>query len=285
MSWIWPTQAEYQLEIPAWIRFDAWNYTSNILIRNQPIQNFWSSNSFVSMPLPTKLGTDLNMDYTTNSARISTDRNFMPALNRQPNFAPGTLYDPNIGELNLRMPGKNYDNNDPNDPGPDLNPNRESNRSFLDIIDTTWLGQSRRIYTFSINMICKSIRDSETAASICNYMNAGALPILNNININSVVGNQKAIHPAMWAIHVNDQVGEGNKATRMWLGEFPQLCVLQKVNGTRIGGDGNQIIGMGMNGSPLNPIIYNLKLIFVELEPVYRNESDSIAQSRSQFIR
>ena len=280
MSWIWPTQAEYQNEIPAWIRFDARDYTSNIFIRNQPIQNFWNSGAFVSVPLPTKLGTDLNMDYTTNSARISTDRNFMPQLNRQPNFTPGTLYDPRIGELNLRMPGNNFISEDP-----ELNADRSSRESFLDIIDTTWLGQSRRIYTFSINMICKSIQDSETAASICNFMNAGALPILNGIDINSVVGNQKAIHPAMWAIHVNDTSNDNNKATRMWLGEYPQLCVLQKVNGTRIGGDGNQIIGMGMNGSPLNPIIYNLKLIFVELEPVYRNGSNSIAQSRSQFMQ
>ena len=279
MSWIWPTQSEYQKEIPAWIRFDGWNFTSNIKVRNQPIQNFWNSGNFVAVPLPTKLGTDLNMDYTTNSARISTDRNFMPMLNRQPNFSPGTLYDPTIGELNLRMPGNNFIEQDP-----ELNLDRESGKSFLDIIDTTWLGPSRRIYTFSINMICKSIQDSETAASICNFMNAGALPILNGIDINSVVGNQKAIHPPMWAIHVNDTSNDNNKATRMWLGEYPQLCVLQKVNGTRIGGDGNQIIGMGMNGSPLNPIIYNLKLIFVELEPVYRNASNSIAQSRSQFI-
>ena len=77
----------------------------------------------------------------------------------------------------------------------------------------------------------------------------------------------------------------GASATRMWLGEYPQLCVLQKVHGTRIGGDGNQIIGMGVNGSPLNPIIYNLKLIFVELEPVYRNATDTISRSRSQFIQ
>lgn len=276
---IWPTLEEYQKEIPAWIRFDACNYTSNIFIRNQPIQNFWNSGDFVSVPLPTKLGTDLNMDYTTNSARISTDRNFMPALNVQSNFTPGTLYDPNAGDQNLRLPGIDFEGN-----GPAINDRLQGNRSFLDIIDTTWLGQSRRIYTFSINMICKSMKDSETAASICNFMNAGALPVLNGISINDIVGNQKAIHPAMWAIHVNDTVGEDNKATRMWLGEFPQLCVLQKVNGTRIGGDGNQIIGMGMDGSPLKPIIYNLKLVFVELEPVYRNGFNSIAQSRSQFI-
>lgn len=280
MSWIWPTQAEYQNEIPAWIRFDACDFTSDIGVRNRPIQNFWNSGAFVSVPLPTKLGTDLNMDYTTNSARISTDRNFMPALNKQPNFVPGTLYDRSIGDQNMRSSGIDFEKNPP-----EVNEERQGNRSFLDIIDTTWLGQSRRIYTFSINMICKSIQDSTTAASICNFMNAGALPILHGININSVVGNQKAIHPAMWAIHVNDAVGEDNRATRMWLGEFPQLCVLQKVNGTRIGGDGNQIIGMGIDGSPLNPIIYNLKLVFVELEPVYRNTFNSIAQSRSQFIQ
>jgi hypothetical protein len=280
MSWVWPKNTEYQAEIPAWIRFDAYNFDSDITVRNKDIQNFWNSPYFVSVPLPTKIGTDLNMDYTTNSSRISTDRNFIPALNVQPNFAPGTLYDPKVGERNLRLPGRDFDKSNV-----ETNDNRETNTSFLDIIDTTWLGQSRRIYTFDINMICKSIEDSETAASICNYMNAGALPILSNINRNSIVGNQKSIHPAMWAIHVNDTTNDANKATRMWLGEYPQLCVLQKVNGTRIGGDGNQIIGMSNLSSVFSPIIYNLKLIFVELEPVYRNGLDNISRSRSQFIR
>ena len=282
MSWVWPTLSEYQAEIPAWIRFDAHNYTSNIDVRNQPIGNFWNSQKFVSVPLPTKLGTDLNMDYTTNSARIASDRNFSISNERVLNPSPVTLYDPSKTEspTNMRMPGKDFEM------GPDSNnkPDYDSNKSFLDVIDTTWLGQSRRIYTFDINMICKSLSDSRAAASICNYMNAGALPVMERLRIDDVVGNQKAFHPSMWAIHVNDRV-DANTATRMWLGEYPQLCVLQKVHGTRIGGDGNQIIGMGVNGSPLSPILYNLKLIFVELEPVYRNATDTISWSRSQFIQ
>jgi hypothetical protein len=282
MSWIWPTLSEYQKEIPAWIRFDAWNYTSNIDRRNDPIETFWNSNQFASVPLPTKIGTDLNMDYTTNSARISTDRNFSISNERVLNPSPGTLFDASKTEspTNIRMPGRDFTK------GPQSN-NKEdydSNKSFLDVIDTTWLGQSRRIYAFDINMICKSLSDSRAAASICNYMNAGALPVMESFGRNEVVGNQKAFHPPMWAIHVNDGF-DVYTATRMWLGEYPQLCVLQKVNGTRIGGDGNQIIGMGVNGSPLNPIIYNLKLIFVELEPVYTNGNNTIAQSRSQFIQ
>lgn len=282
MSWVWPTLSEYQAEIPAWIRFDAWNYTSNLERRNDPIETFWNSSNFVSVPLPTKIGTDLNMDYTTNSARIASDRNFSITNKQALDPSPGTLYDPATGKKkpgNMRMPGKDFET------GPDSNTSDtyDSNKSFLDVIDTTWLGQSRRIYTFDINMICKSLSDSRAAASICNYMNAGALPVMQDFNRDNVVGNQKAFHPSMWAIHVNDRV-DPYTATRMWLGEYPQLCVLQKVHGTRIGGDGNQIIGMGVNGSPLNPIIYNLKLIFVELEPVYRNATDTISRSRSQFI-
>ena len=286
MSWVWPTLSEYQAEIPAWIRFDAHNYTSNIDVRKQPIGNFWNSQQFVSVPLPTKLGTDLNMDYTTNSARIASDRNFRIAPLTPLNPIPGTLYDPSTGPKpgNMRMPGRDFSKGDLTEPGSNNGTNYDSNMSFLDVIDTTWLGQSRRIYTFDINMICKSLSDSRAAASICNYMNAGALPGLDYFNRDQVVGNRKAFHPAMWAIHVDDRY-DTYTATRMWLGEFPQLCVLQKVNGTRIGGDGNQIIGMGVDGSPLNPIIYNLKLIFVELEPVYTDGQNAIAQSRSQFIR
>lgn len=286
MSWIWPTQGEYQKEIPAWIRFDAWNYTSNLERRNDPIETFWNSFNFVSVPLPTKIGTDLNMDYTTNSSRIASDRNFSISNERVLNPSPGTLFDPATGKKpgNMRMPGKDFGNSDGKRPNSNSGEDYDSNKSFLDVIDTTWLGQSRRIYTFDINMICKSLSDSRAAASICNYMNAGALPVMEDFNRDDVVGNQKAFHPSMWAIHVNDRV-DPYTATRMWLGEYPQLCVLQKVHGTRIGGDGNQIIGMGVNGSPLNPIIYNLKLIFVELEPVYRNTTDTISRSRSQFFR
>ena len=88
MSWVWPTLSEYQLEIPAWIRFDAWNYTSNINRRSNDIQTFWNSPHFVSVPLPTKIGTDLNMDYTTNSARIASDRNFSISNERVLNPSP-----------------------------------------------------------------------------------------------------------------------------------------------------------------------------------------------------
>ena len=280
MSWVWPTEPKYQNEIPAWIRFNAHPFSSNIADRNRDIQTFWNSSNFVAVPLPTKLGTDLNMDYTTNSARISTDRNFIVSNTKILNPTPGTLFDPARASANIRLPGNDFNiDNKPNINQDDIS------KSFLDIIDTTWLGQSRRIYTFDINMVCKSIADSKAAASICNYMNAGALPILDPIDINGIVGNQKAYHPAMWSIAVNDVENDPVSATQFWLGEFPQLCVLQKVNGTRIGGDGNQIIGMKTEGSSFQPILYNLKLIFVELEPVYTNGQNSIAQSRSQFIR
>ncbi len=281
MSWVWPTKAEYQQEIPAWIRFDAWHYTSDINERNKNIETFWTGPDYVSMPLPTKIGTDLNMDYTTNSARIATDRNFSISSKNPLNPHLGTLYDPNknVSPTNIRMPGRDF--KEP--PLSNNNLDYDSNKSFLDVIDTTWLGQSRRIYTFDINMICKSLSDSRTAASICNYMNAAALPVMETQKVDAVVGNQKAFHPSMWAIHVHGDNVDSNTATRMWLGEYPQLCVLQKVHGTRIGGDGNQIIGMRVDSS-FDPILYNLKLIFVELEPVYRNAEDTVSRSRSQFF-
>ena len=147
------------------------------------------------------------------------------------------------------------------------------------------MGQSRRVYSFDFNMICKSLEDSGRAASVCNFMNQAALPTLRDLKKDSIVGNQKAGHPNICTVHVRDNTGGIDEATstRYWLGEFPQLCVLQKVKGTRIGGDGNQIIGMVDGNSGFIPTIYNLKLMLVELEPVYRSQ-ENITKSRSQFF-
>jgi len=285
MSWRWPSLNQYQTEIAAYVRFDFHTFTSDLSRRSQDIQTFWHSSNYVELPLPTRIGTDLNMDYTTNSSRISSDRNFAPTYNTPLDPSLGTLFQYDRGDYNVRMPGNLFDSSNasnapqPSDGSPDT--------SFLDIIDTTWLGQSRRVYSFDFNMICKSVEDSGRAASICNFMNAAALPSLTNMSKNDIVGNQKAWHPAMCSVHVSDNTPGGidlATSTRYWLGEFPQLCVLQKVKGTRVGGDGNQIIGMYNGNSGFIPTIYNLKLMFVELEPVYTDGGNSIAKSRSQFF-
>ena len=284
MSFVWPHEPEYQREILSYVRFDFHPFSTELDERSKDIVLHWNSYDYVYLPLPTRIGTDLNMDYTTNTARISSDRNFIIDPDKPINPLPGTLYDPTYGprrNRNLRLPGNDFSNS-----GPDTNLKDQTNRSFLDIIDTTWLGQSRRVYTFEFNMICKSTKDSGTAASVCNFMNNMALPQLQPIKKDAIVGNQKAMHPHMCAIHVESSNEGGltpDKATQYWLGEYPQLCVLQKVKGTRIGGDGNQIIGMMNEDSGFIPIIYNLKLIFVELEPVYRSD-EGIAKSRSQFF-
>ena len=286
MSWVWPVEPEYQREILSYVRFDFHPFSAQLEERSKDIELQWRSMNYVYLPLPTRIGTDLNMDYTTNTARISSDRNFMSQNDRPLTPLPGTLYDPGSGKVpnrNLRLPGEDFDS----DSGPQSNPNGYGLKSFLDIIDTTWLGQSRRIYTFDFNMICKSTKDSSTAASVCNFLNNMALPILTPMKKDEIVGNQKATHPRMCAIHVEDNSGgstTASDATRYWLGEFPQLCVLQKVKATRIGGDGNQIIGMINENSGFIPIIYNLKLMFVELEPVYTNGVNPTAKSRSQFF-
>jgi hypothetical protein len=284
MSWIWPANNEYQREVLSYVRFDFQDFDSDLEVRSKDIVRQWHSTDYVELPLPTRIGTDLNMDYTTNSSRISSDRNFMVSMLNPLNPVPGTLYDPEQAakDRNIRLPGRNFSTSNP----PSLNDSNDTNASFLDIIDTTWLGQSRRVYSFDFNMICKSIEDSSRAASVCNYMNSFALPRLNPMSKKSIVGNQKSIHPSMCAVHIKDMSEGGlteEGATKYWLGEFPQLCVLQKVKGTRIGGDGNQILGMKVPNSGFVPIMYNLKLLLVELEPVYRGE-DGIAKSRSQFF-
>jgi hypothetical protein len=282
MSWRWPSLPQYQTEIAAYVRFDFHTFTSDLSKRSQDIQTFWHSSNYVELPLPTRIGTDLNMDYTTNSSRISSDRNFAPIYNNPLDPTLGTLFEPLRGDYNIRMPGRLFADG--------IDQPAQSNgspvTSFLDIIDTTWLGQSRRVYSFDFNMICKSLDDSGRAASICNFMNAAALPSLKEMSKKSIVGNQKAWHPAMCTVHVFDNSGgiDEDTSTRYWLGEFPQLCVLQKVKGTRVGGDGNQIIGMQNGNSGFVPTIYNLKLMLVELEPVYTDGGNTIAKARSQFF-
>lgn len=298
MSWIWPNESEYASEIAAWVRFDACPFSSNLEKRSRPIQTFWNSPDFIAVPLPTRIGTDLNMDYTTNAARIASDRNFRTQQYTALSAIPGTLFDPSVGDRNFRMPGVGVGEFNPD---PDKKPrdfkrgdsgtvdvgSSPGNASYLDVIDTTWLGQSRRSYVFDIHMMCKTSHQSITAASICNFANGLALPQLSPMSKERVVANQFALHPFMWSIHVNDMnLADPESSTRCWLGEYPQLCVLQKVHSVRLGGDGNQIIGMRSGGKGLfTPLVYNLKLIFIELEPVYRSIYGGVESlSRSQFF-
>lgn len=289
MSWRWPSDQQYRNETGAILRFDQHIFSTDLNKRGNPIQHFWNSSNYVEVPLPNQIGTLINMDYTTESQRILNDRNFLQGFNVVPDTVPGTLKPQGVGgiDVNRRSPGGILNNltgvevrqaDDTDDP----------RMAFLDVIDTTWLGQSRRKYNFTINFTCKSIADSAVAGSICNFMSGQCLPYLQKYTAHDIIANQRAFHPPMWAIHVENNDGDRGLATRAWLGEYPQLCVLQKVNAIRLGGEGNNIIGMR---DPTNtnvgfvPIIYQLQLGFIELEPVYRStDGESEARSRSQFF-
>ena len=292
MSWRWPSDQQYRNETGAILRFDQHIFSTNLNTRGSHISHFWSSPNYVEVPLPNQIGTLINMDYTTESQRILNDRNFLAGTEVQQNTIPGTLKsrnNPTTGpDMNRRSPGGlqndlSYITPRANDDGDD------PRMAFLDVIDTTWLGQSRRKYNFTINFTCKSIADSAVAGSICNFMSGQCLPYLQYYNANDIIANQRAFHPPMWAIHVENNDGDRYLATRAWLGEYPQLCVLQKVNAIRLGGEGNNVIGMRDPTSStvgFVPIIYQLQLGFIELEPVYRSTNgESETRSRSQFFQ
>lgn len=287
MSWIWPAQSQNRSEIGAILRFDQHRFSTLMGIRSQFIDSFWCSSNYVEVPLPNQIGTLINMDYTTDSGRILNDRNFLAP--ESTNFIgaviPGTLYGGAGTDMNRRSPG-GFKNNLQGVGVRTTSAADDPRMAFLDVIDTTWLGQSRRKYNFTINLTCKSMNDSFRAASICNFMSGQCLPYLTLFNADDIVANQRAFHPPMWAIHVEGNDGNRHQSTRMWLGEYPQLCVLQQVSAIRVGGDGNQVIGMiDPDGEFFVPIVYQLNLSFLELEPVYRNSNgSSMAQSRSQFF-
>ena len=288
MMIIWPPPSS-QGNVPAFVKFTPWDFSSEISNRSRGIQQFWLNDRSIFLPLPSVIGTNTSMKYSSDlklvsNAQYDIDR----SGDRNTEFVHLTG--------GLRSPQRRPEGaTRPNTPiKPSILPLQVSdtfNENYLDMVDTTWMGMNRRKYAFDFLLICKSIDESETAASISQQFNIYSLSIMSTEALGTTDGTvsipsgmSRSLHPPMWGISVTeaDQSGE-NDMTRAWIGQYPQLSVLSNIKTFRVGGeDPNSIQGIRLDGIFL-PLQYKIQLEFTEIEPVYQSADTNETKSRSQF--
>lgn len=291
-----PDTADQQKEIPIYVHFAAHQFTSDLEKRNQAIGSFWHRSDFgeVFLPVNNEIGTAITMQYSSNPSQILQNRSLKNNLDPKTTTDPETLQ--GLGSVGTPQGGLRgvISNNrtgtrKDNDQTTKFNDMAHAYQNFLDVVDTTWLGQTRRRYNFNFVLSNKSTGDARASINICNFFSNRLLSRMFPQNINSTSANQRSHHPPMWSINCcNYNGGQSDQSTVNWMGTYPQLCVLEDVRAFRTGGDGVSILAMQeKDGFPL-PLQCHLSLQFIELEPVYvnGNNNDMLAPcvSRSQFF-
>lgn len=293
-----PANSVQGAEIPAYVHFCSHKFSSNISVRNQPINNFWYGSDFgeAYLPLPVEIGTSISMQYSSNPSSILENRSLNTELGSTPQSrTQGTLYN-NAGDVfggGLRGVGFEGPNSEAASKGNEIplnfNDQAHAYENFLDIVDTTWLGQVRRRYIFSFVLMSKSAGDAAASINLSTFFSNRLLSRLAPQSRFSSGNNSRSAHPPMWSINVvNAGFGEAGQSTLNWIGAWPQLCVLEDVKAFRTGGDGTNILALQeIQGYPL-PLQTNIQLSFIELEPVYvpyySVSSLAPALARSQFF-
>ena len=289
-----PDTAEQQKEIPIYVHFAAHQFTSDLETRNRPIGSFWHKSDFgqVYLPVNNEIGTAITMQYSSNPSQILQNRSLKSnRIDRStdPDTLQGLQGDAPQGGLRGVLSRNRTGTRKDNFLTAKNNDMDHAYQNFLDVVDTTWLGQTRRRYNFNFVLSNKSTGDARASINICNFFSNRLLSRMFPQNINSTSANQRSHHPPMWSINCcNYGGGQSDQSTVNWMGTYPQLCVLEDVRAFRTGGDGVSILAMQeKDGFPL-PLQCHLSLQFIELEPVYVNANtyDMLAPcaSRSQFF-
>jgi len=130
----------------------------------------------------------------------------------------------------------------------------------MDQRDQVFTGVNFRNFTYSWQLIPKTVNQAFTVANICNALQTLLYPVRNVRNNFSATRVQ---HPPMWYISSFDYKGGGPK--HRWT-MYPQISLLQSVSiQPRTGAGAPWVLGDGSNGPW--PAITNLSVNFVELEP------------------
>lgn len=283
----WPPSGTPRFyEIPAFVRFSPWDFTTDIKYRSKSIQSFWNNNYSIFLPLPNVIGTMTSMKYSSALGAVTNAQQGIREQLDSQGLLPELFVKRTGGLRQPRFPGTVPAATRPAGTLENINEN------YLDMVDTTWLGMNRRKYIFNFLLICKSILESQEAQRISNLFNIWSLSTMDSDQFqpNEIPsGMNRSIHPPMWGISTTSLYGDDTeRSTSAWIGEYPQLCVLNDVKTLKVGGeDLNSIQGMQLdnNDSIFLPLQYKIQLEFTEIEPVYQSKDTVETKSRSQFFK
>jgi hypothetical protein len=323
-----PKSPKYQNETPVWLRLAYHKYETYFANRSVGTRNISADPHTVYwLPLPSNVGTATKIQASDDASTLSTVRTGM--MNPNESYVQdraGALQQPNQPRRPVK-PGGGNQKNQFLYTDEEYNVNRgglavtkhqaygvgiagmfgriggnkqqvqsqgllattgNNSEGYVDIQDTAWFGQNKKQFDFLFNLKAKTIQDSSEASIICNDFSNLILPSIDpdSLNKDLAIYNQTVIHPGVWEIIAVS----GNKdVTDIWLGKYPQPCLLMAVEATRIGNaTQGSINGMlDVNESILYPIQYTLNLKFQEIEPSYIHkgaEGNISAYRRSRFV-
>jgi len=325
---LFPKSLKYINETPVWLRLVYHEYENYFKYRSGATRNISSDpHSIYWLPLPSNVGTGTKIQASDEASVLSTVRTGMldPTQSyvkkRQgqirpnqprPDVKPGQKqpnqflysdeeYSVNKGGLAITknqeygvgiagMFGRIGGNKEQVQSQGLLATTGNNREGYVDIQDTAWYGQNKKQFDFLFNLRAKTIEDSSEASIICNDFSNLILPSINpeKLNEKAAIYNQTVIHPGVWEISAVSRAKED--VTDIWLGKFPQPCLLTAVEAIRVGNatQGSPNGMLDVYGSKiLYPIQYTLNLKFQEIEPsyIYKGKNGDIsAYRRSKFV-
>jgi len=327
---LFPKSLKYINETPVWLRLVYHEYENYFKHRSGATRNISSDpHSIYWLPLPSNVGTGTKIQASDEASHLSTTRTGMldPTLSYHHTGHPAGL--PNqprrpppqgqqgVGASQFLYSDESYE---VNKGGLAVTTNKlygvgiagmfgrigagkeqvqsqgllattgNNREGYVDIQDTAWYGQNKKQFDFLFNLRAKTIEDSSEASIICNDFSNLILPSINpeKLNEKAAIYNQTVIHPGVWEISAVSRAKED--VTDIWLGKFPQPCLLTAVEAIRVGNttQGSPNGMLDVYGSKiLYPIQYTLNLKFQEIEPsyIYKGENGDIsAYRRSKFV-
>jgi len=322
---VFPFSQKYQAETPVWLRLGYYEYENYFNNRHNGTPYIGDPSITYWLPLPANVGTGTKIQASDDASLLSVTRTGMldpsksyvrdraanaagPNVERQPpphGSNPAFLwndesYEVNRGGLAITRNQFTYGVGIAGMFGR-IGPGREAvisegklattgnnSEGYVDIQDTAWYGQNKKQFNFNLNLKSKSIEDSDKASIICNDFSNLILPSIDPTNVQDrAIYNQRVTHPGVWEIRAVSQVNVD--VTDLWLGKYPQPCLLMEVDAVRVGNQAQGSINGMINasGSRLFPIQYTLFLRFQEIEPsyVFKGSYNNIAAyRRSRFL-
>lgn len=272
---IYPTNPKLRNEIPLWLKFRAFEYVGfagRYANAGGDVEGVMSAPpnmlATIYVPAPTMLTSGVSNKYNETPVKTLFD-NFAGVLSSMQKAAGGrkTALGAGIGAFAGTIEAINNFTTLFYGLG----------GYFLDIVppdfnDNIYAGTNKRMFKFELVLPCLTDEDSFAAFAIARAFEALSVPYTGN----SILTFK---HPPMWGFGVGP--GTGPFIDYTWLTD-PQLCSLASVAVNRSAPDGGSYSVFTKFG--LKPSVTTISLVFVEIEPIYRQNGTLNMVSRSQAM-
>lgn len=270
-KFVYPATPEIRNQIPLWMKFYCYEYSSTAVGRAQI--KFSSSGSDTIIPgvaakekaqiwVPAQPNFQTNTNHKYIVAEGSAPTLFPPAaqtlIDRIPtNLLPIERVNKALGNLEKglgRLSG--------------FNSNIET-----DLKDAVYKSEGpTRNYEIRLTLPCLTVADSLAAASVIEAFESLSLPTARSLFAGILT---RYFHPPLWMFGIGP--AEDYKMDKSWSGN-PQVCVLKTVTHKKTAFDTNSLAGLG-SANAIKPVSYTLSLVFQELEPAFRFTTPGSATS------